>query len=85
LLSARRARVYALLRDPARAADWREAGATPVLADLDDRGSLQRIAGLADVILHLAPPPVKAGTTHAPATFWRRWAQPKVYHGGSFT
>lgn len=54
---ARRARVYALLRDPARAAEWRAAGATPVLADLDDRGSLQRIAGLADVVLHLAPPP----------------------------
>lgn len=51
------ARVFALLRDPARAAAWREAGATPVLADLDDRGSLQRIAGLADVVLHLAPPP----------------------------
>jgi nucleoside-diphosphate-sugar epimerase len=51
------ARVYALLRDPARAAEWRAAGATPVLADLDDRGSLQRIAGLADSVLHLAPPP----------------------------
>ena len=54
---ARRARAYALLRDATRAAEWRAAGATPVLADLDDRGSLQRIAGLADVILHLAPPP----------------------------
>jgi len=54
---AHRARVYALLRDPARAAEWRAAGARPVLADLDDRGSLQRIAGLADVVLHLAPPP----------------------------
>jgi nucleoside-diphosphate-sugar epimerase len=52
-----RARVYAVLRDPARAATWREAGATPVLADLDDRGSLQRLAGLADCVLHLAPPP----------------------------
>ena len=51
------ARVYALLRDASRAAEWREAGAQPVLADLDDRGSLQRIAGLADSILHLAPPP----------------------------
>jgi nucleoside-diphosphate-sugar epimerase len=51
------ARVYALLRDAARAAEWRAAGATPVLADLDDRASLQRIAGLADVVLHLAPPP----------------------------
>lgn len=52
-----RARVYALLRDAGRAADWRAAGATPVLADLDDRASLARLAGLADGILHLAPPP----------------------------
>jgi nucleoside-diphosphate-sugar epimerase len=51
------ARVYALLRSPGHAADWREAGATPVLADLDDRHSLRRIAGLADLVLHLAPPP----------------------------
>jgi nucleoside-diphosphate-sugar epimerase len=51
------ARVYALLRYADRAADWRDAGAMPVLADLDDRGSLQRIAGLADYVLHLAPPP----------------------------
>lgn len=51
------ARVYALLRNAGRAAEWRDAGALPVLADLDDRGSLQRIAGLADVVLHLAPPP----------------------------
>ncbi|MCG2576111.1 NAD-dependent epimerase/dehydratase family protein [Dechloromonas sp. XY25] len=52
-----RARVYALLRDAGRAGDWRAAGATPVLADLDDRASLARLAGLADCILHLAPPP----------------------------
>jgi nucleoside-diphosphate-sugar epimerase len=51
------ARVYALLRNASRAAEWREAGALPVLADLDDRGSMQRIAGLADYVLHLAPPP----------------------------
>ena len=52
-----RARVYALLRNAGKATEWREAGATPVMADLDDRRSLQRLAGLADVILHLAPPP----------------------------
>jgi hypothetical protein len=28
-----------------------------LLADLDDASSLQRIAGLADIVLHLAPPP----------------------------
>ncbi len=54
---ARRYRVYALLRDASRAAVWRGAGAVPVLADLDDRASLQRLAGLADCVMHLAPPP----------------------------
>ena len=53
----RRYRVYAVLRDPAKAPAWRAAGAVPVLADLDDRSSLQRLHGLADVVLHLAPPP----------------------------
>lgn len=50
-------RVYAVLRDAGRAAAWRAAGAVPVLADLDDRASLVRLAGLADCVLHLAPPP----------------------------
>jgi len=54
---ARRYRVYAVLRDASRAADWRAAGALPLLADLDDRAGLQRLAGLADCVLHLAPPP----------------------------
>lgn len=54
---ARRYRVYALLRDARRAPAWRAAGAVPLLADLDDRASLQRLVGLADSVLHLAPPP----------------------------
>lgn len=54
---ARRHCVYALLRDPGRAAAWRAAGARPLLADLDNRASLQRLSGLADLVLHLAPPP----------------------------
>ena len=54
---ARRYRVHALLRDASRAAAWREAGARPVIADLDDRASLHRLRGLADLVLHLAPPP----------------------------
>jgi len=52
-----RYRVYALLRDAGRAAAWRAAGARPLLADLDDRASLRRLSGLADLVLHLAPPP----------------------------
>lgn len=50
-------RVYALMRDPAKAAKWRATGAHPILGDLDDRRSLHRLAGLADIVLHLAPPP----------------------------
>ncbi|MFZ3019817.1 MAG: NAD-dependent epimerase/dehydratase family protein [Gallionella sp.] len=49
-------RVYALLRDPARHAEWRAKGAIPVTGDLDDRTSLWRIAGIADAVLHFAPP-----------------------------
>jgi nucleoside-diphosphate-sugar epimerase len=49
-------RVYALLRNPARHAEWRAKGAITLAGDLDDRASLARIAGLADAVLHFAPP-----------------------------
>ncbi len=52
-----RYRVYALLRDAERRAAWRAAGAIPLAGDLDQPRSLGRLAGLADYILHLAPPP----------------------------
>jgi len=55
----RRYRVYAVLRDPGRLAAWRAAGARPLLADLDNPASLRRLAGLADLVLHLAPPPAE--------------------------
>ncbi len=49
-------RLYALLRNPAQRDRLRALGITPVMGDLDDRNSLARIAGLADVVLHFAPP-----------------------------
>lgn len=52
--------VYALIRNPAYAAPLRVLGATPLIGDLDNRRSLTRIAGLADAVLHLAPPAVGA-------------------------
>lgn len=52
-----KARVYGLLRSPGRAAELRAAGVIPVIGDLDDRRSLHRLAGLADVVFHFAPPP----------------------------
>ena len=50
-------RVFALLRDRTQFAFWREHGARPLLADLDRASSLKRLAGLADIVLHFAPPP----------------------------
>ena len=55
-------RVYALVRNPAYCEKLRKLGVTPVLGDLDDRASLRRLAGLADTVLHFAPPPVSGAT-----------------------
>lgn len=52
-----KARVYGLLRSPERAAELRAAGVIPVVGDLDDDHDLRRLAGLADVVFHFAPPP----------------------------
>ena len=49
-------RIFALVHDPADCAGLRKLGAVPILGDLDDRASLARIAGLADAVLHFAPP-----------------------------
>lgn len=51
-----RYRLYALVRDPAKADGLRKLGVTPIVGNLDDRQSLAKIAGLADVVLHFAPP-----------------------------
>jgi nucleoside-diphosphate-sugar epimerase len=56
-----RYRIYALIRNDTQS-EWLSAqGVTPILGDLDDRRSLARLAGLADIVLHFAPPP-KTGT-----------------------
>ena len=53
----RRFRVFALVRQPEAAVELRALGAVPVVGDLDDRRSLRRLAGIADAVLHFAPPP----------------------------
>ena len=53
---AARFRVFAVTSQPERCAELRAAGAIPIVADLDDRASLRRLAGLAPWIVHLAPP-----------------------------
>lgn len=48
--------VLALTSNPERLGELRAAGARPLLGNLDDPASLARLAGLADRVLHLAPP-----------------------------
>lgn len=55
-LLATRFRVFAVTSQPGRCAELRAAGAVPIVADLDHRASLRRLAGLAPWIVHLAPP-----------------------------
>lgn len=49
--------IHALIRNNVQRGTLRAQGVTPILGDLDDRASLLRLAGIADVVLHLAPPP----------------------------
>ncbi len=55
-------RLLALTSDPARRAELRAAGVTPLVGDLDAQSTLARLAGLADAVLHLAPPPGRGAT-----------------------
>ena len=55
--SGRRARLLALTSNPDRRAELRQAGITPLTGNLDQAGSLRRLAGLGQRVLHLAPPP----------------------------
>ena len=61
-LLAGRWRVHALTSSPARAAGLRAAGAVPLVGNLDDAATLNRLAGLADLVLHLAPPQTHGAT-----------------------
>jgi nucleoside-diphosphate-sugar epimerase len=49
--------LLALTSSAHRIGELRAAGALPLLGDLDDPRTLGRLGGLADVVLHLAPPP----------------------------
>jgi nucleoside-diphosphate-sugar epimerase len=49
--------VRVLTSTAARAESLRQAGATPLVGDLDQPRTLGRLGALADAVLHLAPPP----------------------------
>jgi nucleoside-diphosphate-sugar epimerase len=52
-----RYRVLALSTSAQRREALRAAGAVPLIGDLDQPATLGRLGGLADTVLHLAPPP----------------------------
>ena len=58
----KRFRVYAVVRRGDAAAELRARGAVPLQADLDEPHSLRRLAGIADAVLHFAPPPGRGET-----------------------
>jgi nucleoside-diphosphate-sugar epimerase len=53
---ASRFRLIALTSTPVRAPLLRAAGVVPIVGDLDKRASLRRLQGLAERVIHLAPP-----------------------------
>ena len=55
-------RLLALTSSPARCAALRAAGAVPLVGNLDAPATLARLAGLAQAVLHLAPPPTSGAT-----------------------
>jgi nucleoside-diphosphate-sugar epimerase len=61
-----RVQLIGLTSSPGRLALLREAGITPIVADLDAPATLRRISGLATRVLHLAPPAREEG-----AQWWR--------------
>ena len=50
-------RVFATTSQPERCAQLRAAGAIPLVANLDQPATLARLAGLASLVIYLAPPP----------------------------
>ena len=52
-------RLLAMTSSRERMAELRAAGALPLFGNLDEPATLARLAGLADAVLHLAPPPAQ--------------------------
>jgi nucleoside-diphosphate-sugar epimerase len=55
-------RVYGLVRNAGQTASLRDSGVTPIPGDLDLPASLARLRGVADIVIHLAPPPASGST-----------------------
>lgn len=74
-LLAGRHRLLALTTNAGRAGLLRAAGAVPLVGNLDDEASIARLAGVADAVLHLAPPPGDGVTDTRTANLLRALAR----------
>lgn len=84
---ATRMRVFAMTSQPARRDALREAGAVPLVADLDRPATLARLRGLAGRVLDLAPPPGQGEgdpRTRALLAALRRTAWRRARTGGAW-
>ena len=83
----RHVRVVALTSSPARLPSLRAQGVTPVVGNLDAPASLQRLAGWATRVLHLAPPPLQGNidprTLSLTRMLMRRSAPRSVVYGST--
>ena len=83
----RHVRVVALTSSPERVAALRVQGATPIVGNLDAPATLQRLAGWATRVLHLAPPPLQGSvdprTLALTRMLMRRSAPSSVVYGST--
>ena len=83
----RHVRVVALTSSPARVTGLRAQGITPMVGNLDEPASLQRLAGWATRVLHLAPPPLEGHadprTLALTRVLMRRHAPRQVVYGST--
>jgi nucleoside-diphosphate-sugar epimerase len=79
--------VVALTSSPERVANLRAQGATPIVGNLDAPATLQRLAGWATRVLHLAPPPLQGSvdprTLALTRMLMRRSAPSRVVYGST--
>ena len=80
-------RVHVLTSTPARVPELRAAGACPIVGNLDDPATLGRLAGLAERVLHLAPPPGQGSTDPRTAALvralWRGGRTRRLVYGST--
>ncbi len=76
-----------LTSSPARCAELRAAGVQPLVGNLDAPATLARLAGLADAVLHLAPPPPSGATdprtTHLLQALARKGRVRRIVYGST--